>query len=135
MGSVIDYIDCPVCGHPDCYTDYYYKTGEEYRGCGECGYSFSAVIKNREKALNQLQEEDWEVNELTNPWGSYKLKTANSIGVQCGSFANEDQFKEAKENVFNEIDNVESFIISRFVDGKIIKNLVIENSKIINEIV
>ena len=44
MGSVIDYIECPNCKH-EAYSDFYYKTGEEYVNCQNCGYHYSATFK------------------------------------------------------------------------------------------
>jgi len=40
MGSV-RYEDekCPRCGEENCYAEYYYKTGEQYRHCPDCGIS------------------------------------------------------------------------------------------------
>ena len=36
MGSVMDYVACPQCGGT-MFTDYYYKSGEEYWMCKRCG--------------------------------------------------------------------------------------------------
>ena len=44
MGSVIDYIECPNC-KAEAYSDFYYKTGEEYINCNNCGYHYSATYK------------------------------------------------------------------------------------------
>ena len=69
-------------------SDYYYKTGEEYMNCGNCGYHFSATIINREKRLDLLDESDWEIKELKNHNGAYRIKTHQSIATQCGSLSN-----------------------------------------------
>ena len=53
MGSVLDFIECPNCKH-EASDDFYYKTGEEYIFCQNCGYHRSATIINRDKALNEL---------------------------------------------------------------------------------
>ena len=57
MGSVIDYIECPRCGQPNCFNDYYYKTGEEFTNCPDCGYYVSIVIKDssKEKKISELE--------------------------------------------------------------------------------
>ena len=44
MGIVIDYIDCPNCGN-EAFSDFYYKTGEEYVNCNHCGYRRTAELK------------------------------------------------------------------------------------------
>ena len=36
MGSVMDYVACPQCGGT-MFTDYYYKSCEEYWVCKRCG--------------------------------------------------------------------------------------------------
>ena len=36
MGSVMDYVECSQCGGA-MFTDYYYKSGEEYWICKRCG--------------------------------------------------------------------------------------------------
>jgi len=54
MGSIIEYIECPNCEH-EAFSDFYYKTGEEYVNCNNCGYHYSATIKDR-KSEEQLYE-------------------------------------------------------------------------------
>jgi hypothetical protein len=118
MGSVIDYIDCPNCGH-EAYDDFYYKTGEEYINCQNCGYHRSATIINRDKALNELTEEDWKITELKNPYGAYRLKIIDDVGTTCGSVGTEKAFEDIKKSVA-QMENVEYFSLSRFVNGEII---------------
>jgi len=88
MGSVIDYIECPNC-EQEAYSDFYYKTGEEYVNCMNCGYHHSATIKNRDKKLNELKKE---------------LEESLHIGVQ-----------------------IETVQLSRFVDGEIKVEMIIDN--------
>lgn len=118
MGSVLDYIDCPNCGH-EAYDDFYYKTGEEYVNCSNCGYHKSTTIINRDKHLNELTDEDWEITELKNPYGAYRLKMISEVATTCGSVETEEAFEDIKKAVA-QMDNVEYFSISRFVDGKIV---------------
>jgi DNA-directed RNA polymerase subunit RPC12/RpoP len=127
MGSVIDYIDCPNCGH-EAYDDFYYKTGEEYINCQNCGYHRSATIINREKPLNELTEQDWEIIELKNPYGAYRLQMVGDIGAACGSVETEEAFEGVKKAVA-EMENVEYFSISRFVNGEIILETIYERQK------
>jgi len=125
MGSVLDYIECPNC-KSEANSDYYYKTGEEYVNCGNCGYHFSATIVNRDKKLSELTEEDWKIEELKNPYGAYRLKSYHSIATQCGSLENEEQYNELKKTI--EVDvNVEFCSVSRLIDGKIVTEMVIDN--------
>jgi Zn ribbon nucleic-acid-binding protein len=126
MGSVIDYIECPNCKH-EAYDDFYYKTGEEYVNCNNCGYHYSATIINRDKKLNELTEQDWKISELKNPYGSYRIKHYDSVAVQCGSLEYEQDFINLKKWVEEETNDVEYFSMSRFVDGEIKVELIIDN--------
>jgi DNA-directed RNA polymerase subunit RPC12/RpoP len=125
MGSVIDYIECPNCGQ-EAYDDFYYKTGEEYINCQNCGYHRSATIINRNKALNELTDEDWEIHELKNPYGAYQIRCYDSIGYECGSLESEEDFVTLLANL-REQDSVETFTVSRLIDGEIRLILAIDN--------
>ena len=125
MGSVIDYIECPHCGQ-EAYSDFYYKTGEEYVNCQSCGYHYSATIKNRDKRLDELTDDDWKIVELKNPYGAYRIKSYNDIGYECGSLGDEWQFTEIKKEL-EKSNNIELFTVSRFVDGQIINEIIIDN--------
>lgn len=125
MGSVIDYIECPNCKH-EAYDDFYYKTGEEYVNCQNCGYHYSSTIINRDKLLTELTDEDWEIKELKNPYGAYRIKVYESDVMECGSLSSEEQFVELLANI-REMDTIELFTISRFVDGEIKVIHVIDN--------
>jgi len=120
MGSVIDYIECPNC-KTEAYSDFYYKTGEEYINCNNCGYHYSATIKNRDKKLTELTEDDWEINELKNPYGAFRYKMAGEIGTTCGSLATaEDADRFRVEMKLEYQDHVEFAQISRLVGDEII---------------
>jgi len=125
MGSVIDYIECPHC-KSEAFSDFYYKTGEEYINCQNCGYHYSATIINRDKLLTELTDEDWKINELKDPYGAYRLKYYDSVAYECGSLENEQNSVELLVQV-REQDNIELFTISRFVDGEIKIIHVIDN--------
>ena len=125
MGSVISDIECPNCNQ-EAYDDFYYKTGEEYVNCNHCGYHYSATIKNRDKKLSELTDDDWEMKELKNPYGAYRLKYYDSVAYQCGALENEQNCVELLVEV-KALNNVEYFSINRFVDGEIIKMSVIDN--------
>jgi len=93
MGSVIDYIECPNCKQ-EAYSDFYYKTGEEYVNCNNCGYHRSATIVNRDKKLSELTEEDWEIKELKKPYGAFRIKYYDALGYECGSLETEDDYEQ-----------------------------------------
>jgi Zn ribbon nucleic-acid-binding protein len=134
MGSVIDYIECPNC-RKEAFSDYYYKTGEEYVGCNNCGYHRSAFYKRDEngKLVTKDGTDDYkfenrimEFSELKNPFGSYKIKTYNSPSTQCGSFENEEQYYEFKKNIEEDVE-IEVCSVSRFIDGEIKFEVLIDN--------
>jgi len=125
MGSVIDHIECPNCKH-EAYDDFYYKTGEEYVNCQNCGYYYSATIINRDKLLTELTDEDWKIKELKNPYGAYRIKVYESPAIECGSLESEEQFVTLLTNI-KEMDGVELFTVSRFVDGEINVMHIIDN--------
>jgi Zn ribbon nucleic-acid-binding protein len=135
MGSVIDYIDCPNCEH-EAYTDFYYKTGEEYVNCQNCGYHYSATFKRDEDGEYitkdgtdnyALDNMIMEVKELKNPYGAYRIKHYDSIGYECGSLPDETAYNNIKEWVDKEVNDIELFSINRFVDGKIVTIDIIDN--------
>ena len=134
MGSVIDNIECPNCKH-EAFNEFYYKTGEEYINCYNCGYHRSAFFKRGEdgKFITNDGTENhtfdnliWEIKELKNPYGAYRLKVYQSPSTQCGSFENEEQYNEFKENIKEDVE-IEFSSVSRFIDGEIVVETLIEN--------
>ena len=57
MGSVISNIDCPTCGSDNCFEDFYYKTGEMYSSCPECGFYHNVHYK-RDDEGNLIKKDD-----------------------------------------------------------------------------
>ncbi len=56
MGSVIDYVPCPQCGHM-MHRDYYYRTWEEYQFCQFCGKNSKRECIRNEKGEFILDEQ------------------------------------------------------------------------------
>lgn len=134
MGSVIDYIECPNCKQ-EAFSDFYYKTGEEYINCNNCGYHYSQFYKRDENGefVTKDGTDDYhfdnlimEVSELKNPFGSYRLKVYQSPAIQCGSFENEEQYNEFKLNLTEDVE-IEFCSVSRFIDGEIKVEMLIDN--------
>jgi Zn ribbon nucleic-acid-binding protein len=134
MGSVIDYIECPNCKQ-EAFSDFYYKTGEEYINCNSCGYHYSQTFKRDEngKFITEDGTDNYnfdnlkyEVSELKNPFGSYRLKVYQSPATQCGSFEKVDQYEEFKKNIENDVE-IEFCSVSRFVGGEIKVEILIDN--------
>jgi len=125
MGSVIDNIECLNCKQ-EAFSDFYYKSGEEYINCNNCGYHYSATIINRDKKLNELTDDDWKIVELKNPYGAYRISGYDSKGFLCGALENEEQANELKSNCEQD-DTIEYLQISRFVDDEIKVEIVVDN--------
>jgi hypothetical protein len=128
MGSVIDHIDCPHCGE-EAWSDFYYKTGEEYTFCNHCGYNKSITIKNRDKKLTELTEDGWDISELTNPYGAYRIAIKDALGSHCGCLKSAEEFEELKTVMADDIDKIEQFELSQFIDGKIVITDILEQLK------
>jgi uncharacterized ferredoxin-like protein len=89
--------------------------------CNNCGYHYSATIKNRNKKLSELTETDWEITELKNPYGAFRYKMAGDVATSCGSLATaEDANKFRIEMKLEYQSHVEFAQISRLVDGDIV---------------
>jgi Zn ribbon nucleic-acid-binding protein len=125
MGSVISDIECPNCGQ-EAFSDFYYKSGEEYVNCYHCGYHYSATYKTDDDGEYVTKDGTksytfdnliMETNEIKNPYCAYRLKYYDSVGYHCGSLKSEEQFVNMLANI-REQDDIETFTISRFVDGE-----------------
>jgi Zn ribbon nucleic-acid-binding protein len=136
MGSVIDTIECPHCEH-EAYTDFYYKTGEEYVNCQNCGYHYSATFKRNEDGeyITKDGTENYaldnmimEIKELKNPYGAYRIKYVGSIGYVCGSLESEKDYIELTTAAdLNENGAMEYMAVNRYMDSKIVEEILIDN--------
>jgi len=140
MGSVQDYIECLVCKE-DLFSDFYYKTGEEYLFCEHCGYSYSARYKRDEYGVFVTKDgtENFsfsnlilETDENHNPYGAYKIKfksdNNNQFGggaIEVGALENVDEWNDIFLEVMRNKHEIEEFNLNRFVDGCLIKKKII----------
>lgn len=125
MGSLIDNIDCPVCKSPEASNDFYYKTGEEYTHCHQCGYYHSLTLKDRSKPLNDPG--NWELRECKNPFGSYGLRLHNHPGAQFGTLETEESYLKLKFEVERDPE-ISNAWVRRFIDGKIVEEILVEET-------
>ena len=59
MGSVIDYNkDCPRCKQENCIYEFWYKTGEEFFHCPDCGYHREFRYKRGEDGMPLRKDEN-----------------------------------------------------------------------------
>lgn len=120
MGSVQDYIDCPRCGQPNCVSDYYYKSNEEYIQCLDCGYYKSVEIKedSRKKNFSDMTDDDWEITEIKEAYGSFRGRCKEDKVHFGGTISTKKHYdlvlKNLEEDIYDEL------TVSRYVNGKII---------------
>lgn len=134
MGSVIDYIECPNCKQ-EAFSDFYYKSGEEYINCNNCGYHYSASFKRdgTGRFITKDGTDDYnfenlimDIYELKNPYGAYRIKVYHSPATECGSLKNEEQYNQLKENIEEDVE-IEFCSVSRFIDNEIKVEILIDN--------
>jgi predicted nucleic-acid-binding Zn-ribbon protein len=137
MGSVISNVNCPRCGSEECFEDFYYKTGEIFSSCPDCGYHRSSFYKRDDngKLIKLDESKGFEFDNLVidqkycpEPYGAYKLRIVGELGGVSGTLIT----KEDYDGLVQEVDqlqktenSVEFFVVSRFVDGKIVKEEII----------
>lgn len=128
MGSVIDYIECPNCKE-EAFSDYYYKTGEEYINCSSCGYHYSYIIKRDDegKMIKIDESKDFAIDnvvreekELKEPYGAYRIKYYDSVATQCGSLSNESEYNDLVKNIKDNDSLIESASVSKLINENII---------------
>lgn len=87
MGSVQDMKKCPQCGGIY-HTDYYYRSGEEYRHCFRCGRKESWTLV-RDEERNPVLDNDGKFTmdyKLQEGFGSARIEFVNGLG-QLWSFS------------------------------------------------
>jgi hypothetical protein len=127
MGSVIDYIDCPNCGH-EAHSDFYYKTGEEFTNCSHCGFYQYIELHPDVRDLSSIKDSDWKITECTDPYGAYRIKYIGTVGNMCGTLETAATYDTVYESVMNDKD-VEFASVSRLIDGSIVEEVLIDKSQ------
>jgi hypothetical protein len=134
MGSVIGNIECPNCKSEECFEDYYYKTGEEYVNCPDCGYHRSFTIKRDEQGKMIKLDESKELavdnvireeKHIENPFGAYRVES--SVGASCGTLETEEDYEKFVSEIVsltNQENDIKEATVSRLVNGKIEKEIV-----------
>jgi len=127
MGSVIEHIECPNC-KGEAVSDFYYKTGEEYIFCTQCGYQHNFYYERNEDGSYKLKDTNKPQyfnnlipveEEIKNPYGTYKIKIKEASGHSLGTLEKEEDFGVLYQQVNEgEIENLEYCEVCRFVNGK-----------------
>ena len=127
MGSVIDHMDCPRCKSEYCTIDFYYKSGEEYVFCPDCGYNYQHHIERDEEGKvvkTGINGYKWTSNE-SEPYAALHLKYKKGFG-SMGHINTEEDYNQMKEDVDKFIEaNPDVVLIetSRFDGKEIIKDI------------
>lgn len=129
-------IECPRCGSEECFEDYYYKTGEEYVSCPDCGYHRSFFIKRDEegKMIKIDEDKDFAIDNvvreetlLEEPYCAFMIRYEDGVGSGGAIQTKEeyDIFVSDIVSMTNQPDHkMEEVTISRFVDGGIKKEAI-----------
>lgn len=126
MGSVVDYIDCPNCTK-ECFSDFYYKTGEQYIICDECGYYYSSKLKRNEngKFITKDGTENFvfdnlilETREINNPYGVCFYSYYDGEGNSGSAFLeNEDVWNQVLMMLVKDRGKIKELRLKQYVDG------------------
>lgn len=128
MGSVIDYIECPRCKQENCIDDFYYKSGEEYINCPDCGYHRVFHYKRDENGKFLKKDEAKEIH-IENPYGAYRVETTLG-GATCGTLETDDDYQKFVSEIVsltNQEHNIKEVVVSKLVGDKIEKDVVFQN--------
>ena len=138
MGSVIDYIECPRCKQENCIDDFYYKSGEEYINCPDCGYNriFHYKRDTDGKFLRKDETKGFEFENLIpeeihleNPYGAFRVETILGDATWGTLETDEDYQKFISEivSITNQEHNIKEAVVSKLVGDKIEKEVVFQN--------
>ena len=141
MGSVVGNIECPRCKSEECFEDYYYKSGEIYVSCPDCGYHMSNFIKRddegnmfkidetKDLAIDNVVREETLLEE---PYCAFMIRHEDGVG-SGGAIQTEEEYDIFVSDIVsmtNQPDHkIESVVVSRFVDGEIKKETIWEQLK------
>jgi hypothetical protein len=141
MGSVQSNITCPNCQSEDCFEDSYYKTGEHFTHCPECGY-YHALFYKRDDNGNLILADKSKASDYNNlipqevkidkPYCAYCILHSNGAG-QAGTITDKkefDDFVAMVKEIAEKNDGTDNVTISRFVKGQIIKETLYQNPNI-----
>jgi len=105
MGSVVEHIECPECKCEEATNDYYYKSGEEYINCPQCGYSYSQTRKvdpkdKKNHLGNGYEEEHYDIKEIKNDI-AYCVEYDHTPMMSLGGILREDLEQFKKDSIKN----------------------------------
>ena len=125
MDTTVTQIDCPHCNANDGATMTNNIVGETI-GCKHCGYYRSMGITNlADRAEDNLNwKPEFDIHELKNPLGAFEVRYKNGTG-EWGSFFEDCNEQELLDEVQKYKDEIESAVISKYVNGSHITKTII----------
>ena len=138
MGSVITYIECPNCKSEYCSEDYYYKTGEMYTKCSQCGYTNDNFFKRDDKGqfikIDKTKGDTFDNFEVVhihipNPYGVYEVHAKDSVGYTIGTLVDEKQYQEFYSEIVslsNQENILKKAIVRRFINNEIVEEVLFQ---------
>lgn len=139
MGHVQDFIKCPRCKSNNCVMNYYYNTGEEYSWCSDCGYRRTLEIDRDENGDIIMKDKSkgftadniyWTVTGSEEPFGHGMAEFMDGCGVGKTLESKNDynEYVSFIKNAFKNRDDIKEVTVSRFVGGKIIKEILFQKA-------
>lgn len=126
MSSVMEYIKCPRCKQRDCINDYYYKTGEEYTFCPDCGYTKSLTRRKRNgEFVTDEQERFFFDSKQIMSFAAYCFQAKEAKAYATGSLSTKADYEKFKIELLNNEEDLEYAYVSRFANGEIHREAVI----------
>lgn len=128
MGSVIDHVDCPNCGNPEAYDEFYYKTGEEMVNCLKCGYYRSSfIVRDKETGKAVKIDENkpfsadnvqWDDVHIEHPYGVLRITPKDSDnGIsQVSNIGSEEEYNTIINEISDEDKANFNFRLNRYVN-------------------
>lgn len=142
MGSVTEFVECARCGSEDCVLDLRVNTMEEFETCPDCGYrringfkrddNGNLILKDaggRAVPSNLIEHKVWDKE----PYGAWNVKYVDGRRA-WGTLATVDD-KDlfiSTSSVMNSMGIIATLGVSRFIDGKIVREVLIDNEMIAN---
>lgn len=135
MGSVTDTMNCPRCDHDECLVDFYYKTGEEYIHCSECGYVSEYSIKRGEdgKPVRNDESKGYTHDNLKfirktieEPYGAYRVYTTKRW-YKSGTLSTHKEYLNFVSEIISLTEkehDIKEVVVSKFVGDHIAKEVV-----------
>lgn len=140
MGHVQDFIECPRCKSDHCNINYLYKTDEEYSWCSDCGFRKNLTLKRdengniifKDKSKGFVEENvfiEIKVSEEPFGYGMSEFMDGCGVGKTLESKNDYNEYVSFIKNACKNNDDIKEVTVSRFVGGKIIKEILFQKAK------